>query len=177
MTAIAGVIAGTGNCEHESDCRAIVAQLLAFGPDDQTIGGLGDACFGRALFCTVPEDRFDRQPLKVGGRYLMVLDCRIDNRAEVASSLGLSSAHALSLSDSAIAGLAWERWQLGAFDHILGDMALAVWDAQIRTLTLARSPMAGKPLFYCRGSGGIAFASMPQALFAVPWLTKTPDLA
>jgi|tagenome__1003787_1003787.scaffolds.fasta_scaffold20978312_3 asparagine synthase (glutamine-hydrolysing) len=174
MSAVAGVIGSAGNSDPEDDCRSILAELLAFGPDDQNIGTLGEACFGRALFCTVPEDRFDRQPL-IAGRYLIVLDCRIDNRAEVAMSLGLPEARACLLSDSAIAGMAWDRWQVGAFDYILGDVALAVWDAQSRTLTLARSPMSAKPLFYSRGSGGIAFASMPQALFAVPWLTKRPD--
>jgi asparagine synthase (glutamine-hydrolysing) len=177
MSAVAGVIGGSGNCRPESDCRAILAELLPFGPDSQNINKLGDACFGRALFCTVPEDLFDQQPLIAAGRYLMALDCRIDNRTEVATSLGLSSRSVLSLSDSDLAGRAWERWQLGAFELILGDVALAVWDAQDRKLTLARSPMSGKPLFYSRRGELIAFASMPQALFAVPWLTKTPDLA
>lgn len=177
MSAIAGVVGSIGNGRAESDCRAILAELLRFGPDNQNFERLGQACFGRALFRTLPEDRFDRQPLTAAERFLITLDCRIDNRSELAAAVGISSARLSSLSDADLVAVSWERWQLGAFDYILGDVAIAVWDEPRRTLTLARSPMSAKPLFYSRRAGAIAFASMPQALFAVPWLTKRPDFA
>lgn len=46
-----------------------------------------------------------------------------------------------------------------------GDFALALWNAESHTLTLARDRLGLRPLFFARApEGGIAFASFPDAL-------------
>lgn len=155
----------------------MLAELAPFGPHSQACRTLGNACFGRALFAILPEDDFDRQPLiGGGGRYLLTADVRIDNRAELAATLGLAPAELKSLSDASMLMTAWERWQVGCFDHLLGDVAVAVWDSQSRRLTLARTAISHKPLFYHQAPEFVAFATMPQGLFALPDIPKRLDL-
>lgn len=153
-----------------------MAALVPFGRDEQRIQTLGDASFGRALQLALPEDDFDRQPLVGGaGRHLLTADARIDNRVEVAAKLGIEPATHARMSDADLLMAAWDRWQLDCFDHLLGDIAVAVWDSHEKRLTLARSPNSLKPLFYYLGPDFVAFASMPQALFAVPEIPKRLD--
>ena len=155
----------------------MLAALVPYGPDAQRSQVLGNACFGHALRLALPEDDDDRQPVVgAAGRYLLTADVRIDNRAELASSLGIEGIILKRMSDCDLLLAAWERWQLECFHHLLGDVAMAVWDAHDEKLTLARSPHSLKPLFYHRGAGFVAFASMPQALFAVPQIPKRLDL-
>jgi asparagine synthase (glutamine-hydrolysing) len=55
---------------------------------------------------------------------------------------------------------------------LLGDIAVAVWDAVDKRLTLARSPNSLKPLFFHRGGDFAAFASMPDGLLALADIPK-----
>jgi asparagine synthase (glutamine-hydrolysing) len=50
------------------------------------------------------------------------------------------------------------------FDHVEGPLAAAVWDANRRTLVLARDRLGQKPLFYRAGQGQMLFASSLRAL-------------
>jgi asparagine synthetase B (glutamine-hydrolysing) len=168
VSAITGFVRRSGRAEHETACRSMLAELVPYGRHSQDCRSLGDACFGRALDAVLPEDDFDRQPLTGGGgRYLLAADVRIDNRAEVAERLGVATARLKALSDADLLLAAWEKWQLGCFEHLLGEIALAVWDADDKRLTLARSPNCLKPLFFHRGADFVAFASMPSALLGL----------
>ena len=155
----------------------MLAALAPYGRDAQHSQTLGDACFGRALQLALPEDAFDRQPLVgAAGRYLLTADVRIDNRSEVATKVGIETSILATMSDSDLLVAAWERWQLDCFDHLLGDVAVAVWDSHEQRLTLARSPNSLKPLFYHQGRDFVAFASMPHGLLALPEIPKRLDL-
>jgi asparagine synthase (glutamine-hydrolysing) len=130
--------------------------------------------FGRSLFRTLPEDAFDRQPLEGGGgRYMLVADVRLDNRSELSDQLGVGREEQRRLCDANLLLLAWEKWAEGALDHMLGDFAFAVWDSERDQLTLARSALSMKPLFYHVGSDFIAFASQPCGLHALESISKS----
>lgn len=68
--------------------------------------------------------------------------------------------------DCAAHGALFQALQAGGFPEALdGDFALAVWDRNRKTLTLARDRLGIRPLFLARTRmGGIAFASFPDAL-------------
>ena len=136
-------------------------------------GALMGAAFGRTLELILPEDDFDLQPLSSAGeRYLLVADGRIDNRDEIRAELGLDRERAALMSDPDFLLQAWMRWQLGSLHRLLGDFAVAIWDSVDRTLTLVRSPLSTRPLFFHTREDRVAFASMPHGLFAIGDIAK-----
>jgi asparagine synthase (glutamine-hydrolysing) len=176
VSAIAGWIDLGGKTNPRRATENILARLADFGPDLRQCRSLGGACFGRALHRVLPEDDFDTQPLiGGGGRYLLTADVRIDNRDELAARLAVSPVTLKRTSDAGLLLAAWERWQLKCVDYLLGDFAFAVWDVDQRKLTLARGPLATKCLFYHRSTEALAFASMPQALLAMPQVPRRLD--
>jgi len=139
--------------------------LTPWGRESSRVDRLGDAAFGRNLDKRLPEDDFDIQPQRIdSGRCIFVADARIDNRQELAAKVAIDER---GLSDAALLAQSWERWGLELFDHVEGDIALACWDRSRDLLTLARSAMSAKPLFYHAGSRFLAFASLPAGLHVV----------
>ena len=49
--------------------------------------------------------------------------------------------------------------------RLRGMYSIAIYDERSRTLVLSRDPFGIKPLYYCEGSFGFAFASEPRAFF------------
>lgn len=152
--------------------------MRPFGPDAQDVRAIGDAAMGRGLYKLLPEDDFDTQPMVGGGgRYLLAADVRIDNRTELAARLGVPPAAASAMSDAALLMRAWEAGNLASLEHVLGDYAFGVWDVHESSLTLVRSPMALKPLFYHANPRFVAFASMPAGLHALKAIPKQINMA
>lgn len=154
-------------------CREMLGRFPWLGPDRIATRNLGEVSFGFAQRRMLPEDDFDAQPLIGGdGRLLLTGTVRLDNREELGQTLGILPSQLKKYSDSAIILAAWERWQFGCVDRLIGDYAFAVWNNNERRLTLVRGPMAMKTLFFHHSPRGIAFATLPQALFAVPEIEK-----
>jgi len=177
MTALAGVWRLDGVAAAEP-CRLInIAQAL-YGPDGEGLWDGGDVALGLRRFDCLDEDRFDAPPLTSAcGRYHLVADVRLDDRAGLSDRLGLDQGEVASYSDTRLLLAAWERWQTELFDHVYGDYAFAAWDARDRQLTLARDALGAKPLHYHRQKGLFAFASMTKGLHALPDVPIGPNLS
>jgi len=151
--------------------------LAIYGPDRAGQWDGGFISFGIQLYRMVPEDCRDHQPVVGGGgRFVLVADVRLDNRPELAAELGWSSERIREAADADYVLAAWEKWQDVCLDKLIGDWALAVWDAQSRTITLARDLVGLRPLFYHAGRDFFAFASMGKGLHALPEIPIAPDL-
>jgi asparagine synthase (glutamine-hydrolysing) len=175
MTAIAGFWSYGGRFDARGQCARMIAAQSAYGSRGSASQLDGFAVATR-LYPLLPEDDKDRQPLSGGnGRFLLAADVRLDNRAELADRLGLASAEASVLADSALLLLALERWGEDAVAHLLGDFAFAFYDAPERKLLLARDPLGQRPLFWHRGAGFIAFSSMPGGLHALDMVPRRAD--
>src|SRR5687767_1993564 len=113
----------------------MLAPLRKFGPHDSTVRSHAAAAFGRNLYKTLPEDAFDDQPIALNNQGgLFVADARVDNRGELIEALGIERREALRLSDSAFLAMAWHKWRLGLCDRVIGDYAMAAYDAPDRAL-------------------------------------------
>ncbi len=165
-----------GRSDAAPACARMLAAQKIYGPDTADRWDDGFVAVGRALFRLLPEDVHDMQPL-VGssGKLVLVADIRLDNRDDLVSALGLSPTFARTLCDAAILLAAFERWDVGCLDRIVGDFAFAVWDMQRRRLVLARDPLGQRPLHYHRGAGLFAFATMPKGLHALAEIPRAPD--
>ncbi|MBV9931119.1 MAG: asparagine synthetase B [Alphaproteobacteria bacterium] len=178
MSAIAGLwtFGADAGPESERACEAMLAAQRAFGPDDTATLGHGGLHLGRNLFRLVPEDRFDRQPLLSAARTTaLVADLRLDNREEIATALGLGAGDSRGLADAELLLAALERWDVDAIPRLLGDFAFAWFDAARQRLVLARDPLGQRPLFWHRGNGALAFASMPVGLHALDAVPRDAD--
>ncbi|MFZ5624936.1 MAG: asparagine synthase-related protein [Gemmatimonadota bacterium] len=112
-----------------------------------------------------PEDAWYRPPIRSrDGRLVLVADARVDNRAELASRLGIPPADAREMPDAAFILAAYEAWGRDAPRRLLGDFAFALWDARDRSLFCARDGMGMRVLFCQRSGDRVAVATTAHAL-------------
>jgi asparagine synthase (glutamine-hydrolysing) len=174
MTAVAGIWRYDGQPGTERDCTNMLAALSIYGPHDSEQADLERISIGRALYRILPEDKFDVQPLiGGGGRFVLVADLRLDNRDELIATLGV--AEAATKADSAILLAAWERWGEETPRHLVGDYAFALFDKTAQKLFLVRDHAGQRPLFFHRGKGFFAFATMAKGLHRLPEIPRAPN--
>ncbi len=101
------------------------------------------AGFGQLAHWIRPEDRGVVDP-HVEPAVVVVADCRIDNRADLAARLGADAA----TTDLQLVAAAYQRWGDHFPAELLGDFALVVWDRTRRRVVCARDPMGMRPLYY-----------------------------
>jgi len=114
------------------------------------------------------EDYFDAQPLRAASEGLvLVADCRLDNREELAERLGIDAEALATLADSALILRAYREWGGDCAERLLGAFAFALWDARKRELLIARDPMGERCVYYHHSEAVFVFATEIKALFAV----------
>ena len=69
----------------------------------------------------------------------------------------------------------YEERGLDFVNHIEGDFAIALWDANLRRLILARDRVGVKPLYYTHQNGRLLFASKIKAILAHPNIAAEVD--
>ena len=176
MTALAGYWAFGHADEPRSCCERMLRAQQIYAPDPPVAWNGGDIALGRRLFSTLPEDRYDRGPVSGGGgRWTLVADVRLDNRAELCDALGIEAGRAAILSDSAMVMAAVERWEEDVLDRLIGDFALALWDRDRARVLRARDFMGQRPLHSHREAGFFAFATMAKGLHALPQIPTAPN--
>lgn len=177
MTGICGSWHLHGTAGAADECVRMQAALAIYGRDRSSRADLGELALGIQLARMVPEDRYDRQPLTgADGGLFLVADARIDNRPELAETLGLDAERTRAMCDADYILAAWERWGEDALERLKGSYAFALWDARARVLRLIRDPLGQRPLFVHRDAGRVLFASMAKGLHALPDIPRAPDV-
>lgn len=167
MTALACLWTRDGE-PTDRRCAAMLEAQAIYGPDGAAQRSAGPVTLGRRMFCVTDEDARDRGPVTgAGGALTLVADARIDNRADLASRLGLDPALLRVASEAELLLHVVERWGVSGLAHIVGAFALIWWDAREQTLFLARDALGERPLHYHVGTGLVAAASMPKGLHAL----------
>src|SRR5262249_23370740 len=162
-----------GSAVPESEIERMANVLKPYGPDRQKILMRGGAAFVFCLYQLTPEDLFERQPLLLADRFVILFDGRIDNRSELSEALGIGMPELHLMPDSVIALRLFDRWGERAFERILGDFAIIVMDLQNASLICARDHMGLRVLHYHRSAKQFAVATTPEALFALSWVPRT----
>ena len=173
MTAIAGIVSFRPDLSLDRLCHSSLEAQSAYGKGRPSVRCIDEVALGIDLFPTLPEDKFDCQPLE-NGSCLLIADIRLDNRDELLLQLDQTAGQFREVADAGILLEAWLRWKEDCLDRLVGSFAFAVFDRSKRQLTLARDTVGARPLAYRAEHGVLRFASMPSGVVAPEPLR--PDL-
>ena len=157
--------------------RAVLRRMLDAvrhrGPDKEGIWVDGPVGLGQRALWTVPEQLEEQQPLlDESGRYRLVMDGRVDNRGELGVALEGRGVILRDRTDAEVCLKAFITWGDDAPERILGDFALALWDAQERMLWAARDVVSVRPFHYWHSSSLFAFGSEMHQVLHVPGVER-----
>ena len=99
----------------------------------------------------------------------------IHNASELREELLARRHRMMTRSDSELWCHLYEDLGEGMFERIRGPFAVALWDADRRTLLLGRDRLGACPLFYAEADGWILWASEIKGLLASGWVAIEPD--
>lgn len=102
------------------------------------------------------------QPFRSKSGCILCWDGRLDNRAELREMLGNTDQR--TESDAELVATACDRWGSQAFAKLIGDWALALWNPQDRTVTLAKDFLGSKPLFFQANAGTLRWSNLLDPL-------------
>ncbi|HOM13870.1 MAG TPA: asparagine synthase (glutamine-hydrolyzing) [Rubrivivax sp.] len=147
------------------------------GPDDADVWC--DAAAGILLshrrLSVVDLSAAGHQPMRSrSGRYEVIFNGEIFNHTLLRAELGDGPWRGHSDTETMLAG--FERWGIeGTLRKLVGMFAIALWDRELRRLTLARDRFGEKPLYIARLPGALLFASELKAFDAWPGFAPTID--
>ena len=152
--------------------RSMSSTLQHRGPDDMNVWCDADAgvALGHTRLAIVDLSPLGAQPMtSVGGRYVITFNGEIYNFRKLRRELDREGATFRGHSDTEVLLAAIEQWTLErALDKAVGMFAFALWDQQLRELTLGRDRFGEKPLYYGWTNNLFVFGSELKPLRRVP---------
>ena len=146
------------------------------GPDDQ--GFLLEGSAGLAMRrLKIIDLATGHQPMTGEHRRVWtVFNGEIYNYRELTAQLTARGHTFRTRSDTEVIVHGYEERGLASLGDLEGMFAIALWDAPVRTLVLARDRLGIKPLYYAVLPEQIVFASELKALVEHPAIDRTLDL-
>ena len=142
------------------------ALIGPYGPDGGSSYCKGNISILYHAFHTTKESRREAQPHVTSSGAILTWDGRLDNRTELIRRLtNVLTVHS---TDVAIVAAAYEYWGKDCFGKFIGDWALSIWDANMRSLILAKDPIGTRHLYYSLDEHQVTWSTIldPLVLFA-----------
>lgn len=159
MSGIAGIVLPPGRSVDEPLLRRMAASMTDRGPDGHHTWIAGPVGFAHALLRTTDLPPA-AQPATLDRRTWITADARLDGRAELVRRLQAAGCTGAPTCDDALLILhAYHVWGEHCVDHLLGDFAFAIWDAQSQRVFCARDHFGVKPFYYAEVDGGMVFSN------------------
>lgn len=116
-------------------------------------------------FWTTPEDVDETQPaVSVNSKIYLLLDGRIDNRAELIASIGIDNKNANSMGDANLVLKAYQKWQERSFEKLIGSFAIIIYLSEIKKIIAVRDQVGDRTLFYYNDSKNLIVSSEPYSI-------------
>lgn len=149
----------------KGDITAMQQKLRHWTPDHENVYKDEHISVGALELYNVPESPLAPQPFEYKN-LVVVADCRIDNRNELAKEFSISnlSAHA----DIEYIAFAFEKWGENCVHHLIGDFAFVIWNKAEQTLFAARDHFGIKTFYYTIIDNELVFASEIKGILAYP---------
>ena len=146
----------------DSDWLTSTTKSMAFaGPDAQETWSNGQVGFGHAMLRTTFESEREQQPRSLDGRVWITADARIDARTELKDKLESNGCQDLhNATDVDLILYTYHVWGKKCVQHLLGDFAFAIWDAQKQRLFCARDHFGIRPFFYAHVDQRFIFSNL-----------------
>ncbi|ESY83589.1 asparagine synthase [Mesorhizobium sp. LNHC221B00] len=164
MSGVAGILLrqehalaarGSAPADAATDIQQMLARMRHRGPDGSSWWLDAGIALGHAWLNTL--DEAGPGPLTMaGGKLAITADCRLDNRDELLARLGIRDS---SVADAVLLMRTYLRWGEACPEHLQGDFAFAIWDAERQLLFCARDHFGVKPFYYHAADRRFAFAS------------------
>lgn len=114
-----------------------------------------------------------RYPLRSeDGSLVLVADCRIDNRDELAAELGLNTRQ----TDGHYILSAYEKWGETLAQRLIGEFAFALWNSRKRTFLCCVDHVGQRALRYAMVNDVFVFASTCRSVMAHPSVSNDVNL-
>ena len=150
----------------------MAATLRHRGPDEGDVWADGDrgVALGFRRLAIVDLTPTGSQPMtSADGRCTLAFNGEIYNHGELRGQLAAAGVRFRGTSDTEVLLEGIALWGVvPTLERANGMFALAVWDGETDTLTLARDRLGEKPLYYGRLGDEVVFASELKALRAHP---------
>ncbi len=175
---------GIHNLDGRPVDRSLLERMSAAiahrGRDDSGLWIDGAVGMAHRMFHSTPESLFEKQPLTSetageSGQICLVFDGRVDNRQELKSSLICKGFVMRHDTDAELVIRAYEAWGEECAVQIIGDFALAIWDARRKRLFCARDFMGHKPFYYYFDGKTFLWASELHAFFESSDVPRKPN--
>jgi asparagine synthase (glutamine-hydrolysing) len=140
--------------------------LAPYGPDDEGAYATTNLSILYRAFHTTKESRRETQPHIAQSGVVIIWDGRLDNRAELIRRL--RDTLTISATDVSIVAAAYDEWGANCFSKLVGDWAISIWDANSRSLILAKDPIGTRHLYYSIDNDQVTWSTIldPLVLFA-----------
>lgn len=177
MSGIAGIFYQDGRPVVRDDIRQMLAIMLHRGPDSQNIWLKEAVALGHCMLCTTPESLHEHLPYEdIEAGLVITADARIDNRAELFSTLGFSGISISSVADSTLILEAYKKWGENCPTHLTGDFVFSIWNKKERTIFCARDYLGIKPFYYHYSSSIFLFSSEIRPIIDLQPNCNSPNI-
>ena len=165
MSGIAGIYNVDGGPVDRELLMRMTESIRHRGQDDGGIWVDGCVGLGHRQLWTTEESYREKQPLSNrDGTCCITCDARVDNREELIRELRSHGIEARELTDAQLILQAYEVWDEGCVERILGDFAFAIWDGRKGRLFCARDPIGMRTFYYHFDGRRFIFGSEIQEL-------------
>ena len=168
MCGLCGVVALDRPAETETVAR-MAAELDHRGPDGDGAWDEPGVALGFRRLAILDLSAAGMQPMaSADGRLQLVHNGEIYNYRELRAELEAKGHAFRTGTDTEVVLAAYREWGEACVERFNGMWALALWDADRRTLFASRDRFGVKPLYYRLDGARLVFASEPKAFRADP---------